>query len=248
MRIQSNMFLILALNFVWGFCAAQPMQTAVDIGMKLGNGIVSVKASGTMSTTGQQQMSGLPVTFTLTNDSIFSMSVGGPFGITAARMYSQPDTFVIVNYLMRDAACGNPATADLSSLIPVKLTVTDLASVMQGRIPGNMDRFDAMVGRNDHDVLLSFNSDTLTEHVLVDTALNVMKQYQRKRKGGYMEMNVTFGDVRKIGDVFIPHGIDVEVDNKSQTLSVRLDEVLLNGLVEPLSVSIPPSFSRTVYR
>ncbi|NQW30375.1 MAG: DUF4292 domain-containing protein [Ignavibacteria bacterium] len=248
MTYQPTMLLIVAVMLCRGLCVSQELIRVPDLAAKLGSGVHSIYATGVMSTTGEQLLRGIPVKFIITDDTVFCMTVGGPFGITAAQMYSQPDTFVLVNYLTRDAACGNPLTAKLANLMPVKLSISDLTSVMQGKVPGDIHRFSVAGSRNGSDVLLETDSDSVREFVLIDTAANVMKQYQRKLKNGFTEMNVSFGDIRVVDGFSIPHGIDVEVDNKSQTLSIRLDDVIVNGTEKPLTVVIPPSFSKTVYR
>jgi len=194
-------------------------------------------------------MSGIPFVADMVEDTM-RMSTNGPFGITAARIYAEPDTFVVVNYFMREVFTGRPDSPMLARDMPVHMTVSDLRMLLRGRPPGELERFARLGKRTDGNVLFSSrNADSSMEYVLVDTSKNVLLQFQRKKSNGILELNITFGDVRLINGVDVPHTINVSFDDRKQTVAFHLTKVVVNEPIEiVLEVAIPPSFTRTDYR
>ncbi|MCX6140052.1 MAG: DUF4292 domain-containing protein, partial [Candidatus Kapabacteria bacterium] len=215
---------------------------------RLGYNVHSLSIEGTVSTTGPQAMSGLPFEAAVVEDTM-RMTMSGPFGITAAKIYAQPDTFVVVNYFMREVIDGDPEAPSLARAMPIPLTVSDLRMLVRGRLPGDLSRFVRGVQRSDESVLFTTMSEDGVEYALIDTTKSMLRQYQRKSKDGILVMNITFGDVRVVNGVEIPYSVDVAFDDKKQTIAFRFTNVVANEPVRAgLEVKIPPSFSRKTYR
>lgn len=228
--------------------AARGEQDTDSLLSRLGLNIHSLSVTGSVSTTGAQAMSGLPFEAAVVEDTM-QMTMSGPFGITAAKIYAQPDTFVVVNYFMREVIDGDPEAPSLTSALPIPMTVSDLRMLVRGRLPGDLTRFVRGVDRSDESVLFTTVNQDGVEYALIDTAKSLLRQYQRKNKEGAMVLNITFGDVRTVNGVDVPHSVDVAFDDRKQTVAFRFTSVIVNEpITAGLDVKIPPSFTRKTYR
>ena len=215
---------------------------------RLGADVHSLSIEGTVSTTGNQTFTGLPFDVVVVEDTM-RMTMNGPFGVTAARIYAEPDSFVIVNYLMREVIDGSPNAPSLAKEMPIPLTVTDLQMLLRGKLPGNLARFNRSDKRNDDVVLFVVNSVDGIEYALVDTSKRVLRQYQRKNAKGILELNITFGDVRNVNGVEIPHAVDIAFDDRKQIIAFRFTQVIVNEIESTsLIFQIPPTFTRRTFR
>lgn len=215
--------------------------------LRLGSEIHTLEVRGTLQATGTQTLSGIPFDAIVDEDTM-RMTTSGPFGITAARLYAQPDSFVMVNYLMREVYVGHPDSPSLLSVLPVPISVTDMRMLIRGKLHGDLGRFTRGETRADESVLFVAKSSSHVEFALVDTLLGVLKQYQRKNADGKISIDVMFRDVRLIDEVYVPHAIDVQYDDKRQSVGFRFASVNANRLLrEKLTVSVPPSFTRTTF-
>lgn len=215
----------------------------------LGIGIATMRVSGTFSTTGVQNLSGLPFTALMDTNDAFNLTIGGPFGITSARMWAERDTFVFVNYLMQEVHEGRPDAKELQSALPFPLPATYLMSLMRGKAPGNPKRFIRSDPRTDESVLFTHRDTSGVEYLLVDTMRMLIKQYQRKGIGGDVQLDVAFKDVRLVDGVPLPHLIEISVQDRHQNASFRIERITINEPIhERLMVEIPPTFVRTSYR
>lgn len=217
---------------------------------KIGAGIRSLKVDGTLSATGGPlPVSGLPFAAVIAARDSMRVTMSGPLGMTAGRLYARPDFFVFVDYLQRRVLDGRPDAPDLVRTMPFPITVSDLSALMQGAVPGDVTRFAEVSVRQDGSVLFGAPTADGMEFALVDTASNLLRQYQRKRSDGTLVLNVTFDDVRQVNDVPVAHAVDVLIDDRRQALSFRLTTVAVNvDVTERLTLDIPPSFTRTTYR
>lgn len=216
--------------------------------VRLGSDARTMMVDGTISTTGAQELSGLPFSAVVVDDTM-SMTMNGPFGITAAKVYAAPDSFVAVNYFMREVFDGDPASPDLARRLPFPMSVTDLRMLVRGRVPGDVGRFRREDPRTDGTVLFSARDSVNAEFVLVDTVNNVLRQYQRRKLGVGTVLSIVMTDVRTVSGVAIPHSVDVELPERGETARFRFTSVTINEPVSArLNVSIPASFTRTTFR
>ena len=121
--------------------------------------------------------------------------------------------------------------------------------LLRGKLPGNLARFNRSDKRNDDVVLFVVNSVDGIEYALVDTSKRVLRQYQRKNAKGILELNITFGDVRNVNGVEIPHAVDIAFDDRKQNIAFRFTKVIVNELESTsLIFQIPPTFTRRTFR
>ncbi|OJX59222.1 MAG: hypothetical protein BGO89_02035 [Candidatus Kapaibacterium thiocyanatum] len=211
--------------------------------------IRTMVVEGSVSATGTQNIQGLPFDAVIVEQDSFRIDMGGPLGITAARLFSAQASFAFVNYLTREVMDGNPASPSLAKVMPFPINVTDLMALMRGSVPGDAARFREESVRKDGSVLYSAADGDGREYALVDTARDVLLQYQRKSATGALLMNVTFTDVRDVEAIPVAHAVEVTVDDRRQSMSFRLQKVRINEPVTTrLSIDIPSSFKRTTYR
>lgn len=217
---------------------------------KVGAAIRTLKVDGTISATGgPMAVSGLPFAAVIAAPDSMRVTMSGPLGMTAGRLYARPDHFVFVDYMQRRVLDGRPDAPDLVRTMPFPITVSDLSALIRGAVPGDVQRFAEVSVRRDGSVLFGASTSDGMEFALVDTSANMLRQYQRKRSDGTLLLNVTFDDVRTVNDVSVAHAVDVLVDDRRQAMSFRLTTVLVNTAVaERLTPDIPPSFTRTTYR
>jgi hypothetical protein len=193
-------------------------------------------------------MQGIPFHVDMDSTGEFLLTMGGPFGITAARMYAAADTFLMVNYLMQEVWFGDPNAPQLRTASHFPMPAGDLMQLIRGRAPGNPARF-RQVPHSSTDLLFACRDSTGVEYLLVDTTSNILKQYQRKDTSGTLVMDVAFQDVREENGILIPHRILVNADDRQQHATVELRTVTLNQpLPKPPSLSVPSEFPRRSFR
>jgi len=215
----------------------------------LGKGMNSIHCEGTVNVAGTQNFQGIPFSAVIAAKDSFGITLEGPFGIVAAKLYATSDSFVFVNYMLQQAFDGQNDAPTVASAMPFGVTVTDLFALIRGQIPGDASRFTVHSVRNDSTVLYVSSHDGQTEYALVDTVRTTLRQYQSKDEHGALKVNVTYGDFHTVDDHPFSYAVEVAVDDKRQTMSFRMTSAHVNHpITSPLSISIPQSFKRTTFR
>lgn len=215
----------------------------------LGKGMESIHCEGTVNAMGEQNIQGVPFSAIIANRDSFNITMSGPFGITAAKLYATRDSFVFVNYLMQQVFDGRNDAPTVATAMPFGITITDLFALLKGQVPGDLSRFSVHSVRNDSTVLYVSKHDGQTEYVLIDTVRTTLRQYQSKDEHGVLKVNVTYADFHMVDDHPFSYAVDVAVDDKRQTMAFRMTSAHVNHpITEPLSIGIPSSFKRTSFR
>jgi len=238
------LFLFLAL------CALSASARSVDSLLRdLGKGMETIHCEGTVNATGEQNTQGIPFSAVIANRDSFNITMSGPFGITAAKLYATRDSFVFVNYFMQQVFDGKNDAPTVATAMPFGITITDLFALLKGQVPGDVSRFSVHSVRNDSTVLFVCKQDAQTEFVLVDTVRTTLVQYQSRDSHGVLKVNVTYADFHMVDDHPFSYAVEVAVDDKRQTMSFRMTSVHVNHpITSPLSIGIPASFTRTTFR
>lgn len=217
--------------------------------LRLSSDLRTMSVTGTVSATGvPQAVARLPFNAVVVGRDSMMIAMT-PFGMTAAKLFATQDSFVFVDYLQRQVMDGRPSSPELAGALPFPLSVSDLTSLIRGEVPGDIGRFREMSVRQDGSVVFGADYRDGREFVLVDTATATLRQYQKKRADGVMDLNVTFDDVKRFNDVPVAMAVDVTVNDRRQTMSFRLSEVTVNGPIpQRLSFDVPSGFSRKSFR
>ncbi len=216
---------------------------------RLSSDLRTMSVTGTVSATGvPQAVARLPFNAVVAGRDSMMIAMT-PFGLTAAKLFATQDSFVFVDYLQRQVMDGRPSSPELAGALPFPLSVSDLTSLIRGEVPGDIGRFREMSVRQDGSVVFGADYRDGREFVLIDTATATLRQYQKKRADGVMDLNVTFDDVKRFNDVPVAMAVDVTVNDRRQTMSFRLSEVTVNGPIpQRLSFDVPSGFSRKSFR
>ncbi|MEY2719982.1 MAG: hypothetical protein RLZZ273_1348 [Bacteroidota bacterium] len=174
----------------------------------------------------------------------------GPFGIVVARVYAQPDSFLVVNYLKQSAIDGDPRSTKVNDLLPIPVRLNDILAIVRCVPPGMPSDYVVEGARDDGTSLYSRKDSTMVEYALIDSVQRVVRQFQRKRLDGSPMLNVQYADVKPINDaVNVPHTIRLRVNDGEHDVTLEYDEV---STVLPKSASsklqVPRSYTRTSLR
>lgn len=209
---------------------------------------VSMSASGTLSVQGPMTLSGVPFDAALHADTML-VSTGSPLGMKTSSVYARRDTFVVLNYLTRQAFDGDPSSPAATGMIPIPLGLDDIRCLVRGVPPGDLAGFVFVNARTDGQVLYRRRDTATVEFALVDTATRSMRQYQRKRSDGSTVLNVTYGSFKSVDGVMVPFGVSVAANDDQQKMQFRFDDVRLSLPPVPMRpLSVPSSFTRTTLR
>ena len=209
---------------------------------------VTMSASGTLSVQGPMTLSGVPFDAALHADTMV-VSTGSPLGMKTSSVYARRDTFVVLNYLTRQAYDGDPRSPAAAGMIPIPLGLDDIRCLVRGVPPGDLDGFEEVNARTDGQVLYRRRDTATVEFALVDTTMRTMRQYQRKRSDGSTVLNVTYGSFRSVDGVMVPFGVSVAANDDQQKMQFRFDDVRLSLPSTPMRpLSVPSSFTRTTLR
>ena len=216
---------------------------------RLSSDLRTMSVSGTVSATGvPQAVARLPFNAVVAGRDSMMIAMT-PFGMTAAKLFATQDSFVFVDYLQRQVIDGRPTSPELVGALPFPLSVSDLTSLIRGEVPGDIGRFREVSVRQDGSVVFGADYRDGREFVLIDTATATLRQYQKKRTDGVIDLNVTFDEVKRFNDVPVAMAVDVTVNDRRQTMSFRLSEVTVNGpMPQRLRFDVPSGFSRKSFR
>lgn len=216
---------------------------------RLSRDLRTMSVTGTMSATGvPQAVARLPFNAVVVGRDSMMIAMT-PFGMTAAKLFATQDSFVFVDYLQRQVIDGRPTSSELAGALPFPLSVSDLTSLIRGEVPGDIGRFREVSVRQDGSVVFGADYRDGREFVLIDTATATLRQYQKKRTDGVIDLNVTFDEVKRFNDVPVAMAVDVTVNDRRQTMSFRLSEVSVNGpMPQRLRFDVPSGFSRKSFR
>lgn len=174
----------------------------------------------------------------------------GPFGIVVARVYAQPDSFLVVNYLQQSAIDGDPRSTKVNDLLPIPVRLNDILAIVRCVPPGMPKEYVAEGPSDDGTSLYSRKDTAMVEYALIDSVQRVMRQFQRKRLDGSPMLNVQYADVKPINDAAnVPHTIRVRVNDGEHDVTLEYDEV--STVIPKNSTSklqVPRSYTRTSLR
>lgn len=214
---------------------------------RVGHVFPAATIEGTMSLEGTMTIGNLPFVAQIHHDTLV-VTVQAPFGMTAGTVYVTPDTFVVVNYLSREALVGHPDSKTVAAVSPIPLNMSDVRAFMRGSLPGNLSRFQQGLQRADGKMLYVARDTSSTEFALIDTATSTIAQYQRKSRAGVTLLNMVLGDIRAVEASRVPHAIDVDINDKVQSVRFRFDAVEPRIATTTLAMpDVPTSFTRRVY-
>lgn len=204
----------------------------------------AMTATGTVSVQGPMNISGVPFDAALHSDTIV-VNTGSPFGMKTSSVYARADSFVVLNFLTRQAIDGDPHSEKLAGLLPIPLGIDDIRHLVRGVPPGDLSAFVLQTRRQDGSYLFRRRDTAIVEFALIDTATRTLRQYQRKEAGGKTLLNVTYGSYRVTDGVMVPYGVDVTANDEAQKVQFRFDDVRLLAPTEPMRpLRIPASFTR----
>lgn len=244
MTIQTTM-IIFCLLFAGSAAVSFPAPPA-DVSLA----VRTLQTEGTVSVTGTQNMNGIPFTAILAEGDSSRITLSGPFGMTAVSVYTVADSFTVVNYLSQEVTAGRGDSATLLSIAPIAMNLRDLIAVVRGVVPGGTERFATRTDRGDGAVLFgSKDKDGGVEFALVDTVTNTLRQYQRKNSAGVTLVDVLFDDFKTIQSIPIAHSIRITINDKKESLTMRITEAKVNeAITTPLAIEVPSSFTLVNYR
>ena len=178
------------------------------------------------------------------------MTALGPFGIVVARVYAQPDSFLVVNYLQQTAIDGDPRSSRLNDLLPIPVRLDDILAIMKCMPPGMPSEYHTSGARGDGSALYTRRDSSTIEFALIDSTQRVIKQFQRKKSDGTPLLNVQYGNVKPVeGSENVPHRIKVRVNDGEHEVDVVYDEVTTQApAIKGSALKVPRSFTRTSLR
>lgn len=218
--------------------------------LRIGATFRTIEIDGRLTTTGKQSFSGMPFSVVMDSSQTYLLTMGGPFGITAAKMMATDTSFVMVNYLQQEVWDGDPRSPSLIAASHLPLPAADLMKLMRGRLPGPAQRFVRVAPkRDDGSVLFIHRDSTSIEYVLIDTVTNTLRQYQRKDMEGTLLLDVAFQDVRETDGHFIPFRVLIATKDRAETATVDITDISVNRAVKPITPPpVSSAFQRRTFR
>jgi len=209
----------------------------------------TIEIEGRLSSSGAQAMSGATFTAVVDTNDDAMLRMGGPFGITAARMVVTANAFTLVNYLTQEVWDGDPNAPALRTAMHLPVPAADMMALLRGRVPGDPSRFRRTEDRSDNKLLFTARDTRRVEYLLVDPDRGVIVQYQTKDLEGRLELDVAFQDLRRVQGYTLPYKVILAAADRTQTATVEVDEITLDVQVDrPLRLDRPSSFSRKTFR
>jgi uncharacterized protein YwbE len=209
-----------------------------------------IEGTMTVSTPSTGFEQGASFTAAVRGDTVL-MTALGPFGIVVARVYAQPDSFLVVNYLQQNAVDGDPRSSKVNDLLPIPLGLNDILSIVKCLPPGLPAEYTVSEPRNDGSTLFLRKDSATIEFALIDSVQRVIKQYQRKNVDGTTVLNVQYGDVKHIeGDsCSVPHKIKIRVRDGEHEVDLEYETVTTDvPRIAESKLAVPRSYKRISLR
>lgn len=208
-----------------------------------------IEGTMTISTpsTGFEQSAGFEAI--LRGDTLL-LTAKGPFGITVARVYANPDSFLVVNYFQQTAMYGNPNAKGIKDVLPLHVGLQDVLAIMSC-VPSQSRTLFTTSDSAVNGIQTFRRADTLqSEVVSVNLEHRTLQSVTRSKPSGIPMLNVTYADVRTVSDSLrVPHSIKVVVNGGEHEVSFSYDEVRTDPpTLAESKLKVPRSFSRTEVR
>lgn len=187
------------------------------------------------------------VLFSLEAAGIDSMllTLSGPFGITVGKLYCEKDYFMFYNVLENSLYEGTPTSSNLSEMVNLPLSYSDLVLLLRCEVPGNPDyfRIDENYGKDGFVLLQNKSMKDYYEYVQLDEE-KLIRQYQRKTSNGSIVLNVLYKKYEKFDKANVAERMEFEFPSVNGRISIQNTSIKVNNETGPLKFSVPGSVSR----
>jgi hypothetical protein len=218
----------------------------------------SYEATPNMSIEGEMKISGVPATvwfdaFIKRTDSM-KILLTLPFGLPGGGMSATPEHFVFYHAQEGVAVEGHPDRETFAKLLQVGLNYDELMALLRGEVPALPKPGGYSATEQDGYIIYNVVTGPITEELIVDPTLPVVKTYIRRRNnnpnisdttGRVTELGINYDNFKLLGSRRFAYRAMVTVKDWEQTINVKITKAsdkLPDG--ESLALHVPQGVER----
>ena len=168
-----------------------------------------------------------------------ALTVFGPLGITAGKLYAKPQYFAFYNVFMNEAYTGTPTEENLRSALSLPVAYADFVRLMRAETPFEPQKYVRFV--QSELVYFKYKDSTFSDVVFLNTD-STISSYHRRALDGNTQMSVFFMDYQYTDGRMFPRKISITFPPISSEVKIELGDVKFNEYFEkPFSFGIPSS-------
>ncbi len=168
-----------------------------------------------------------------------TLTVSGPLGITAGKLYAKPQFFAFYNVFMNEAYTGTPTEENLRSALSLPVAYADFVRLMRAETPfepAKYVRFD-----QSELVYFKYKDSTFSDVVFLNSD-STISSYHRRSNDGSTQMSVFFMDYQYTDGRMFPRRISITFPPISSEVKIEFDDIKFNEYFgKPFSFGIPSS-------
>ncbi len=174
-----------------------------------------------------------------------SMEISGPFGISVARLFADKEYFLFHDMLQGRAIEGIPSQEQLSEVTFMPLSFDDYASLLRAEPPGDPLTFTLVESYSDTSKLLykRMSTTNTTEFILCSKSNGTIKEYQRKKADGTIELAMIYDKYSLIEGIDMPGTVTLSAPSRGIQMTVTAESLKVNGMLSAMKFTLPASIT-----
>ena len=172
------------------------------------------------------------------------IKISGPFGISVAQMYADPEKFVFYNIFQNEVLEGSSSALNFQKALSIPLSYSDFVRLLRAEIPSENANYtrSATSTRN----LFSNNSNpNYSEIVTVSPDGITISRYQREISDGVTIVDVLYNNYINYNGIYLPSQTIFRFPEAETKVVINVRGYDINKKIDkPFSFKIPKSIQR----
>ena len=167
-------------------------------------------------------------------------------GITAARIFSDQNSFKALNLIENKLYTGKPDKENFEKAVDINLSFDDLMSLVRNEPGGEISEFKIAERIDDESILyFRYFKDDYIEYVKYNFKEGYITQYQQKNDDNELLLNVFFSEPIEIDKKVLPKEISCNLSGDKGSIKFMFDEIkLVDSFERELDFDVPKSIER----
>ena len=131
------------------------------------------------------------------------IKISGPFGISLAQMYADPEKFIFYNIFQSEVLEGNPSALNIQKALSIPLSYTDFVRLLRAEIPSETGKYSKLDTVNIN-MFINNSNQKYSEYVTVSPDGTTINRYQRKNSDEVIIVDVLYNKYINYNGIYLP--------------------------------------------
>jgi hypothetical protein len=210
------------------------------------NDIKQISIKGTITSTLNNQVISADCSIKIAGIDSISITLFGPLGITAGKLYAREDYFVYYNVLTNEVFEGNPTSENLNRMIMIPLSYIDLIKSLRHEVVGESNDFKHVSDAGSSVILFkNIASGNYADFALFDDSNKCITRYQRKSLDGKVIYNIVYSDFSDFSGHILPKKDVFTFSSSEGGINLEISKIEINKPFETgFILKIPSGIKR----